>query len=182
MLADPAIALDERARGDLEAGRVDPRVSAVLLEAARLAPISIWVIQTGHSYLTVNGTVSNHSFGRGVDIGSVGGEVVSPSNEAARTLADALGRLPESIRPSEIGTPWPIDEPGYFTDSGHLDHLHVGFDDPSLVSAAQAATQLATSLVPVARRRVAPAAEPRFEAAREPGRGERLEPRFEVRP
>jgi hypothetical protein len=183
VLADPAITLDPRARSDLEAGRVDARVSAVLLEAAARAPISIWVMQTGHSYLTVNGTVSNHSFGRGVDIGSVGGEVVSPTNEAARDLADALGRLPEAIRPTEIGTPWAIDEPGYFTDTGHLDHLHVGFDDPSLLSAADAATQLGTSLVPVARRTAAPPAEPSFEAAREPvRRGERLEPRFEAKP
>ena len=146
----------------------------------RRAPISIWVMQTGHSYLTVNGTVSNHSFGRAVDIGSVGGELVSPSNEAARELADALGRLPEAIRPTEIGTPWAIDEPGYFTDSGHLDHLHVGFDDPSLVTAADAATQLGTSLVPVARRTAAPPAEPSFEAAREPAAARRA-PRAALR-
>ena len=181
-LSDPAIELDDRARVDLEAGRVDARVSAVLLEAAALAPISIWVLQTGHSYLTVNGNVSNHSFGRAVDIGSVGGEVVSPSNDAARELALALGQLPPSIRPTEIGTPWAIDEPGYFTDSGHLDHLHVGFDDPSLLTAADAAGELGTSLVPVARRNAAPAAEPSFEAAREPATKakDRLEPRFEV--
>ena len=182
VMSDPEITLDDRARGDLEAGRVDSRVSAVLLEAAALDPISIWVMQTGHSYLTVNGTVSNHSFGRAVDIGSVGGEVVSPSNEAAHELALALGRLPLPIRPTEIGSPWAIDEPAYFTDSGHQDHLHVGFDDPSALSVAFAAAGVGTSAVPVARPKAAPAAEPSFEAAREPKSSERLEPRFEVQP
>ena len=132
MLADDRITLDSRARADLETpGRVDPRVSAVLLEAAKRFAISIWVIQTGHSYYTAGGSVSNHSSARAVDIGSVGGELVTPDNEDAKALALALGRLPARLRPTEIGSPWEIDEPAYFTDGDHQDHLHVGFDDPA---------------------------------------------------
>ncbi len=167
VLADPAITLDPRASSDLAAGRVDPRVSAVLLDAGASTAISIWVIHTGHSYY-VAGTnrPSNHSFGRAVDIGSVNGEVVSPRNEAARGLALELGRLPASIRPTEIGSPWTIDKPGYFTNAGHQDHLHVGFHDPAgadAAASAAAAEPLELSAVPVAPRRSSPPAEPRFE-------------------
>jgi len=178
VLAEPAITLDERARGDLEAGRVDVRLAVLLLEAAARAPISVTVLQTGHSYYTVNGTVSNHSFGRAVDIGAVGGAPVTASNAAARELALVLGQLDESLRPTEIGTPWAIDEPGFFTDGHHRDHLHVGYDDP--VAAATAVELPAVTVVPVRRRASSPA-EPRF-AASSPGSGRGdADPRFEVR-
>jgi hypothetical protein len=184
VLSDDQITLEARSTSDLVAGRVDPRVSAVLLEAAKLEPISLWVIQTGHSYY-VAGTnrPSNHSFGRAVDIGSVGGELVSPTNEAAHRLALALGRLPIEIRPTEIGSPWAIGEPEYFTNAGHQDHLHVGFDDPAAAdaaAAAAAATSTQLTAVPVAARRSSPSAEPRFDAgtADDVRRGD--DPKFEV--
>jgi hypothetical protein len=184
VLADPEITLDPRASSDLASGDVDPRVSAVLLDAATHAPISIWVIHTGHSYY-VAGTnrPSNHSFGRAVDIGSVNGEVVSPHNEAAHELALAIGRLPASIRPTEIGSPWAIDEPEYFTNAAHQDHIHVGFDDPAgadAAASAAAAEPLDVSAVPVAPRRSSPRAEPRFEAGGGSGAGKGDEPGFEV--
>ncbi len=183
-LADDAITLDARAQGDLLAGRVDPRVTAVLLAAAARAPVSVWVFKTGHSYYTVHGTVSNHSFGRAVDIGTVDGEPVSRSNASARALALALGRLPAGARPTEIGTPWKIDAPGYFTDSGHQDHLHVGFDDPAGAGTfvEVAAEDPAAAGAPrVARRRPSSPAEPRFDAGGGGDRGrDRGEPSFEA--
>jgi len=148
VLADARITLDARARGDLEAGRVDPRLAAVLLQAAARAPIAVTVLQTGHSYLTVHGTPSNHSFGRGADIGAVGGARVDRGNAAARELALALGALPAQQRPSEIGTPWEIDDPAYFSDGDHLDHLHIGFDD-ALRAGVAADTATGPAEVPV---------------------------------
>jgi hypothetical protein len=169
VLAEARITLDARARVDLEAGRVDPRLSAVLLEAAARAPIAVTVLQAGHSYLTVNGTPSNHSFGRGADIGAVGGAPVDRDNAAARELALALGALPAQQRPTEIGTPWEISEPAYFTDGDHLDHLHIGFDDALGAGAgATAGASEVPVIVPAAmrpRRAVRAPAEPRFAAA-----------------
>jgi hypothetical protein len=188
VLGDDRITLDARARGDLEAGRVDPRLSAVLLEAAARAPIAVTVLQTGHSYLTVNGTPSNHSFGRGADIGAVGGARVDRDNAAARELALALGALPAQRRPTEIGTPWEISDPAYFTDGDHLDHLHIGFDD-ALGAGVAADTATGPGEVPVIvpaatrpRRAVRAPAEPRFAAAGgDRGRGgDGAEPAFEV--
>jgi hypothetical protein len=183
VIADPAITLDPRASSDLSAGRVDPRLSQVLLAAAASQPLAITVFQTGHPYY-VAGTdrASNHSFGRAVDIGSVGGELVSPSNALARELVLAIGRLPEAIRPTEIGSPWAIDEPGYFTDADHQDHLHLGFDDPAgadAAAAAVAAQELEVSRVPLASKRASAPAEPRFDTGGGGGRGGD-EPGFEV--
>ena len=115
---------------------------------------------------------SNHSFGRGADIGAVGGAPVDAPTPRRATLALALGSLPADMRPTEIGTPWQIDDPAYFTDGGHRDHLHIGFDDP-LGAGRRPAEQASAparcrSSCPPRRARAAPArppAEPRFAAA-----------------
>lgn len=189
LVADARITLSGNARADLVAGRIDPRLEAVLLQMAEQAPIGVGVMQTGHPYLTVNGSVSNHSFGRAVDIVSVGGAPVSPSNTAARAMAEALAGLAPEIRPTEIGSPWAIGGPAYFTDGDHQDHLHVGFDDPLAaagasagdaglaVAAAQAAAPAATAVAPPASG--TEPAEPAFKAAAGAGAGAGAsEPRF----
>ncbi len=187
VLADANITLSPVAREDLEAGRVDARLSSVLVRAARVAPIAISVFQTGHSYLTVHGSVSNHSFGRAADIGTVGGEPVTPANDAARTVALALSRLPGEIRPTEIGSPWAVDDAAYFTDGDHQDHLHVGFDTtagdvmPASSSASPAGVVQTVSLTPPKPApRIAPS-EPRFTVgAGADKHSESADPRFEV--
>jgi hypothetical protein len=185
VMTDARIELSDRARGDLLAGRIDPRLEAVLLAAAARAPISVSVLQTGHPYLTVNGTVSNHSFGRAADIAAVDGAPVSPDNAAAHDLAVALGKLAPEIRPTEIGSPWAIDSSAYFSDGDHQDHLHVGFDDPAAVAVAVAATQDAAVAAVAAAAAPGPPprpglepAEPSFKAAGAGGAGAPSEPRF----
>ncbi len=187
VLSDPNITLSPVAIEDLQAGRIDPRLSSVLAGAAQVAPIAVSVFQTGHSYLTVHGTVSNHSFGRGVDISTVGGEAVTPSNATARTLALALSRLPDEIRPTEIGTPWEIDDAAYFTDHMHQDHLHVGFDTTIAGEAAFSSASPSTGVVQTVSATTAPRVkapaptEPKFSAgAGATGGDERdpAEPRF----
>ena len=93
--------------------------------------MALSVIITGHDQYSSSGSVSNHFVGRGLDIANVDGEIVRPNSIASRELAEALADLPESIRPTEVGTPWPINAPGFFTDGAHQDHLHVAFDDPA---------------------------------------------------
>jgi hypothetical protein len=80
-----------------------------------------------HSKFTSGGSVSNHFYGRGLDIAAVDGEIVNSGSVLAREIAMELQDLDPAYRPNEIGTPWPISGPGYFTDAGHQDHLHVGF-------------------------------------------------------
>ncbi|HUR86647.1 MAG TPA: hypothetical protein VMY78_14995 [Solirubrobacteraceae bacterium] len=187
-VSDPRLELADAAREDLLAGRIDPRLVDVLLQAAERTPIAVDVLQTGHSYLTAGGSVSNHVFGRAADISRVGGSPVTPGNEAARDLALALSHLDAAIRPTEIGSPWDIGGDAYFTDGDHQDHLHVGFDDPlaGATSAApdtvaQAAAEVSRATAPAAPRPGVEPAEPQFDADDDPPANasrESAEPRF----
>jgi Transglycosylase SLT domain len=131
-LGDPNIELRPEAAADVRAGRVDPRVLAALLALAeRYSLVGVGPFVSGHSYY-VAGTnqPSNHAFGRAVDIGTVAGELVSPSNAAARAATLALASLSAPLRPDELGSPSAdlSGLPGLFSDDDHQDHLHLGYE------------------------------------------------------
>jgi hypothetical protein len=130
LLRNPNVSFDPDGVADLKAGRVDPRVVSVLDSVAQKHKISISAVASDHSRLTTGGSVSNHYYGRAVDISMVDGRPVGPGNLAARQVAVALSQLPAGIRPSEIGSPWSLPGAAYFTDGAHQNHLHVAFDDP----------------------------------------------------
>lgn len=131
LLADSRVVLSENARADLRSGLVDPRLISLLSRLAETYQVEISVFSTGHGRF-VKGTtkVSNHVYGRAADITFVNGAEVSGTNEAARALAQFLLTVDPSIRPNEVGGPWDVDDTDGvgFTDSGHLAHLHVGYD------------------------------------------------------
>ena len=130
MPANRNVVLDADGLADMRSGRMDPRIVHVLDRISREHRITISATMSDHPRMTTGGTVSNHAHGRAVDISMVDGRPVGPDNEAAMKLAHALRELDPAIRPTEIGTPWAIDDPAFFTDADHQDHLHVGFDDP----------------------------------------------------
>jgi len=132
VLDHPAIGLTASARGDVASGAIDPRVLEVLLLVAQtheLAPVGPLI--TGHSYY-VKGTtrVSNHVSGRAVDILGIDGAHVSPTNEAAREVMEAILTLPAPLLPDELGGPWVISNGSRssFTNAEHQDHVHFGWD------------------------------------------------------
>ena len=132
LLANANLLLSPQAGADLAAGKVDRRVTEVLAAMAGRHRISVSVIETGHS-MHVKGTdrVSNHYYGRAVDIYEVDGAPVSAANDGALELAVALLTADASIRPDEFGSPWPElgHFPGAFTDADHLGHLHLGWNE-----------------------------------------------------
>jgi murein DD-endopeptidase MepM/ murein hydrolase activator NlpD len=163
LLANSKLELPDAARADLASGRVDPRMVSVLTELTKQHSVKLSVIITGHDQFTSGGSVSNHFVGRGIDIAAVDGEIVRPSSIASRELAEALADLPESIRPTEVGTPWSINAPGFFTDGAHQDHLHIAYDDPApagFVSPVTPAAPAAPAAVPVAAPAAVPTPEP----------------------
>jgi hypothetical protein len=121
-----------RPGSDYRSPRLDRRVRTLLVAAADRHPIRVSCLRTGHSWY-VKGTrrVSNHSVWRGVDVDQVDGRPVSPANAAARRLAVWIGQGRAGVQPSEVGSPWRFGARPWFTDSGHQDHLHVGFAGPT---------------------------------------------------
>ena len=130
LLDNPNVTFDGDGIADLKAGKIDPRVVAVLTKLAQDHEITVTSMCSDHPRMSASGNVSNHAFGRGLDIGTVDGELVRPGSPAAREVASALAELDPSYRPDEVGTPFPIAAPGYFTDAGHQDHIHLGFKEP----------------------------------------------------
>lgn len=130
ILRNPRITLTANARADVEAGRVDARVLALVDAISRRYPIGISVFKTGHSkYVKNSDRISNHYYGRAVDISFVGGEPVDVSNAAAGQAVAFLANLFGRVRPDEIGHPFAgFEFVGGFTDADHGSHIHFGFD------------------------------------------------------
>jgi hypothetical protein len=131
LVALPNIELTPQARADMLAGKVDPRVMRSLAAAAASGhKLAVSVIESGHSKF-VSGTtrVSNHYYGRAVDIYSIDGVPVSATNDAALEVALAVLTTAPELRPDELGSPWPelSPFPGAFSDADHVDHLHLGW-------------------------------------------------------
>jgi hypothetical protein len=117
-------------RGDLQAGIVDPRVIAALSWALERHTIGIWVFKTGHDRLAASGNVSNHYYGRAVDIASVDGEVCSGTRTGAcGRLARELAALSRPLHSDELiycFDPAPLDR-GSWGQADHCDHIHFAF-------------------------------------------------------
>src|SRR3954451_16389185 len=130
LLGNHNLGFDADGIADLRAGRIDPRVMSVLDRLSHEHHLTISAMRSDHGRLTSGGSVSNHAYGRAVDIAAIDGRPVTPDNEVARRIAIELSHLDPSIRPTEIGSPWALSGPAYFTDAEHQNHLHIGYDDP----------------------------------------------------
>ena len=127
LLNNKNIVFDSDGIADIKAGRIDPRVVAVLTKLSGEHKITVTCMCSDHDKFTAGGSVSNHHFGRGMDIGAIDGEIVGPGSPLARKVASELSSLNPEYRPNEIGSPFAIAGPGYFTDAAHQNHLHIGF-------------------------------------------------------
>jgi membrane-bound lytic murein transglycosylase B len=131
LVASPNLELTAQARADLLAGKADPRVVRSLAAAVASGhKLAVSVIETGHSmYVAGTTRVSNHYYGRAVDIYAIDGVPVSATNDAALEVALAVLTAAPELRPDEFGSPWPelSPFPGAFSDADHVDHLHLGW-------------------------------------------------------
>jgi hypothetical protein len=82
--------------------------------------------------MTAAGGVSNHFFGRAMDIAAVDGiscTDTAPSSPCAQ-LGYALAQMSEPLHPSELIYCFDLDGPGpAFALPDHCNHIHAGFDD-----------------------------------------------------
>jgi hypothetical protein len=122
---------NETQKADLEAGAIDPRVVGLIGAMTQSHQITISSLRSDHSMYTVSGGVSNHYYGRAMDIAAVDGvsctdtAPTSPCGELAATLAS----LPAPAMPTELIYCYDVDGPGpAFARSDHCDHVHAGYD------------------------------------------------------
>ena len=138
LIAHPNVTMGDAQRGDLEAGRIDPQLIAILLSIAQTHEIYISSLITGHSLCVArtgtypNCTISRHASGRAADIWRFDGAVVADANTPARQQLQVwhqMNRETDFLRPWSIGHPFGDlagTAPGSFNDGDHEDHFHLG--------------------------------------------------------
>ncbi len=116
---------------DITTGSLDPRIVGLIGAITQEHQLTISSLRSDHSQYTVEGNVSNHYFGRAMDIAAVDGvsctdtAVDAPCAELGRTLA----YLPAPGHPTELIYCFDLDGPGpAFARSDHCDHVHAGYD------------------------------------------------------
>jgi soluble lytic murein transglycosylase-like protein len=118
---------------DIQSGAIDPRIINLLGAISQQHTIRISALRSDHSKYTTSGNVSNHYYGRAMDIAAIDGVPctnVSPDGPCG-TLARQIGALPAGQEPTELIYCWDPDgpaNPNGFAQADHCDHIHVGFD------------------------------------------------------
>ncbi len=116
---------------DITSGALDPRIVALIGAITQQHTLTISALRSDHSEYTTEGNVSNHYFGRAMDIAVVDG--VSCTDTAPTAPCAELGRtlayLPAPAHPTELIYCFDLDGPGpAFARSDHCDHVHAGYD------------------------------------------------------
>ena len=139
LLHNPRLTLTTNARADLAAGIVDPRLLTALAQLLTRHTVTVLVFKTGHPKMVVTdtgpgATISNHYYGRAMDLTVVDGQPVARTNSNAKRVVLELQELLAGSR-YELGQPWPdLVQPGTFSNRVHQDHIHVGlFDEARLI-------------------------------------------------
>jgi len=132
VLRDRRIALTPLQRADLREGRIDERLISALAAIARRHTVVVTALRSDHGYYTVNGTVSNHSGGRAMDIGAVDNEICRGTHTGAcADLVRELAAVDGPLRATELIYCWDPDgptDPRGFARADHCDHIHWGLD------------------------------------------------------
>ncbi|HET9120631.1 MAG TPA: lytic murein transglycosylase [Solirubrobacterales bacterium] len=118
---------------DIQSGAIDPRIINLIGAISQQHTITISALRSDHSKYASSGNVSNHYYGRAMDIAAIDGVSctnVSPDGPCG-TIARQLGALPPGQEPTELIYCWDPDgpaNPNGFAQADHCDHVHVGFD------------------------------------------------------
>ncbi|HEU4462250.1 MAG TPA: lytic murein transglycosylase [Solirubrobacterales bacterium] len=115
---------------DIQAGLLDQRVTGLLALMTRDHQITISSLRSDHSQMTASGNVSNHFYGRAMDIAAVDGVSCTDTATTApcAQLGYALAQLPAPLHPSELIYCFDLDGLGpAFALPDHCDHIHAGY-------------------------------------------------------
>jgi hypothetical protein len=152
VLARPAIEIYPCGRQDIQTGQIDRRVLATLefLAVSGLKP-TVSALKCGHSELTTEGNVSEHSTGDAVDISEINGIPIvghqGPGSITDTTIRKLL-TLQGSMEPHQIISLMSYPgAPNTLAKADHYNHIHVGFR-PLFAQSARLAGSLTSSITP----------------------------------
>jgi Transglycosylase SLT domain len=123
--------LNQVAREDLEGGRIDPRIVGLIGAISQGHQLTLSSLRSDHSMYTAEGGISNHYYGRAMDIAAVDGVSCTDTgpNAPCAELARTLSQLPAPAMPTELIYCFDVDGPGpAFARADHCDHIHAGYD------------------------------------------------------
>jgi soluble lytic murein transglycosylase-like protein len=152
VLANPDISIYPCGRQDIQTGRIDKRVLATLefLAVSGLKP-TVSALKCGHSELTTEGNVSEHSTGDAVDISEINGTPIV-GHQGQGSITDTTIRklltLQGSMKLHQIISL--MSYPGTdntMAKADHYNHIHVGFR-PLFAQSASLAGSLSSSITP----------------------------------
>jgi len=133
VLANPHIELTGVQRVDLASGLIDRRVVALLAWLGRSHTLIVTALRSDHSRYTSEGNLSNHTFGRAVDIGAVDGQRCTGTRWGnCGRLAVAIAGIAGPLHSTELIYCFDPDGPlsaDAFARADHCGHIHVGYDD-----------------------------------------------------
>ncbi len=115
---------------DIQAGLLDERITGLLALITKDHQVTISALRSDHSQMTASGNVSNHYYGRAMDIAAVDGVSCTDTSTTApcAQLGYALAQLPEPLHPTELIYCFDLDGPGpAFALPDHCDHVHAGY-------------------------------------------------------
>jgi hypothetical protein len=131
VLDDKGLDIYQCGREDIEAGRIDRRILAVLeYLRSKGFTLRISALECGHGYLTASGNVSEHSSGDAVDIAEIDGVNVTghqgPGTLVHELIEDVL-QLQGSMQPHQVISLEDFPGPVSFAEASHYDHVHIGY-------------------------------------------------------
>jgi transglycosylase-like protein with SLT domain/peptidase M23-like protein len=131
VLNDEGLDIYQCGREDIEAGKIDRRVLAVLeYLRSKGFTLRISALECGHSYLTEGGNVSEHSTGDAVDIAEINGVNVTgnqgPGTLVHELIEDVL-QLQGPMQPHQVISLEDFPGEVSFAEASHFDHVHIGY-------------------------------------------------------
>jgi hypothetical protein len=130
VLADERVQLYAGGRADVEAGRINVRVLALIEYLAEsYGQVTVSSLSSGHRVYARPGVVSAHTYGQAVDIAGLANQSIvghqEPGGLTERAVRDVL-LLPAEMRPRQVISLLGLGGPS-FPLANHDDHIHVGF-------------------------------------------------------
>jgi hypothetical protein len=130
ILNDPRVSIYAGGRGDIESGRVNVRVLAVIEYLAdSFGQVTVSCLISGHRLYARPGVISAHIYGLAADISEVGGVSITghqqPGGITERAVRDVL-LLPPEMMPKQVISLLGLGGPS-FPLANHYDHIHIGY-------------------------------------------------------